>query len=465
MNKKFLIAGLAGLGAAGTFCSSEPGNQDNQNGHEPEPDKQPNIVIIYTDDMGVGDLSFLNDGWVKTPNIDKLASQGIVFKNYYSAAPVSSPSRVGVTTGMFPLHWGINTFLQTKAGNAACEQRDFLDSSAPSMARTLKSAGYKTGHFGKWHMGGGRDVKNAPQITQYGFDEYVSTWESPDPAEELTATNWIWSPKDDVKRWNRTAYFVDKTLDFMESNKDQPCFVNLWPDDVHSPFVPDAESQELEDSERNTIPYFTRVLTEFDTQIGRFMDELEKRGLADNTIVIFTSDNGPGPSFKQVRANNLRGMKNSLYEGGILMPFIVRWPAKIPAGKVDNSTVLSALDLFPSLCAIAGADMPSGPGFDGEDLSGALLGKPAKRTTDLMWDFGRNDNFGKPGEVYQRSPSLAIRRGNWKLLVKADGTGAELYDLSLDPKETSNRAELYPAMTEQMKEAVLSWYATRPELQ
>lgn len=162
-------------------------------------------MIIYTDDMGIGDLSCTSTGWIETPAIDRLASQGLVLNSYYTSAPVSSPSRVGLTTGMFPMEWGINTYLQSRKGNAACEQADYLTAAAPSMARILRDAGYATGHFGKWHMGGGRDVKDAPSIPSFGFDEYCSTWESPDPAPELTATNWIWSDKDDVKRWNRTA--------------------------------------------------------------------------------------------------------------------------------------------------------------------------------------------------------------------------------------------------------------------
>jgi arylsulfatase A-like enzyme len=464
MNVKIFMAGMAGL--SGVFCGNESqeiaGNGNTDVKLNPKDQEQPDIVIIYTDDMGVGDLSCLNNGWVSTPNIDRLAAEGIVMEKYYSAAPVSSPSRVGITTGMFPLHWGINTFLQTKAGNKAAEQRDFLDASAPTLARVLKEAGYKTGHFGKWHMGGGRDVDDAPSITTYGFDEYASTWESPDPHPELTATNWIWSASDEVKRWNRTAWFVDKTLDFMERHRDEPCFVNLWPDDMHTPWVPDADSQELEDKERNTKPYFRRVLTEYDKQIGRFLDELDRRGMSENTIVIFTSDNGPAPSFQQVRANELRGMKNSLYEGGILMPMIVRWPAKIPAGKVDNSTVMCSVDLLPSLAAIAEAELPKDVVLSGEDLSGALLGKPQERTGDLMWDFGRNDSYGRPGDVYHRSPSLAIRRDNWKLLVKTDGSGAELYDIGSDPKETNNLVQSYPALAGELTAKVLEWYDGRP---
>ena len=256
MNNRTILTGLLGAGTVASATAQTPAKTKAQT-----PQGRPNIVIIYTDDMGIGDLSCTSTGWIETPAIDRLASQGLVLNSYYTSAPVSSPSRVGLTTGMFPMEWGINTYLQSRKGNAACEQADYLTAAAPSMARILRDAGYATGHFGKWHMGGGRDVKDAPSIPSFGFDEYCSTWESPDPAPELTATNWIWSDKDDVKRWNRTGYFVDKTLDFLVRHKDKPCFVNLWPDDMHTPWVPDEESQHKQ-KDWNSQPNFSEVLAE-----------------------------------------------------------------------------------------------------------------------------------------------------------------------------------------------------------
>ena len=152
---------------------------------------KPNVVVIYVDDMGIGDIGCYGGKFVPTPNIDKIAQDGLLFNQYYSSAPVSSPSRCGLTTGKFPIEVGINTFLNNKASNKKCEQRNFLSDKNPSMARAFQSAGYATGHIGKWHMGGGRDVHNAPSIKNYGFDEYISTYESPDPEPAITATNWI----------------------------------------------------------------------------------------------------------------------------------------------------------------------------------------------------------------------------------------------------------------------------------
>jgi len=422
--------------------------------------ERPNIVFILTDDMGYGDIGCNGGTFTPTPNIDSLARSGIRFTHYYSASPICSPSRAGCTTGMYPARWKLTSFLQTRAGNRDCEQADFLAAGAPSMARTLKSAGYATGHFGKWHMGGGRDVSNAPPITAYGFDEYASTWESPDPHPDITGSNWIWSPQDTVKRWNRTAFFVDKTLDFLRRHKDQPCYVNVWPDDTHTPWVPADDKPLRAESPDN----FRRVLAEYDRQIGRLIGGLKELRIDTKTLVIFTSDNGPMPSFKGERAGGLRGTKMSLYEGGIRMPCIVQWPGHALAGHTDEQTLWSAVDLFPSLCAVTGTPLPKDNAFDGEDVSQAWFGQPIKRTKPLFWEYGRNNVSFKYPHGRDRSPNLAIRDGKWKLLLQADGTGAELYDLAADPNETTNLAAVNPAELKRLSESVLQWRRALPHL-
>lgn len=419
---------------------------------------KPNVVIIYIDDMGIGDIGCYGGKFVATPNIDKLAQEGLLFNQYYSAAPVSSASRCGLLTGMFPIKNGINTFLNDKASNRKCEQRNFLDDKAPSMARAFQNAGYATGHIGKWHLGGGRDVHEAPSIKKYGFDEYISTYESPDPDPLITATKWIWSNQDSIKRWKRTEYFVDKSLDFIKRHKDKPFFLNLWPDDMHTPWVP--ESKQKENKSWETKQTFIPVLAEMDKQIGRFIKALDDMGLSENTIVIFTSDNGPAPSFQSARSAYLRGTKNSLYEGGIRMPFIIRYPKKVKHGQVNSLSVLSAVDLYPSLCTIAGIPMEKDYRGDGKNYAKVLLGKSeTKRKTDLMWDFGRNKHFNFPGNAYDKSPHLAIRSGKWKLLVNGDGSDTQLYDMEKDKYEKNNVAESYPELAAKLSEKVCKWYA------
>jgi len=424
--------------------------------------KKPNIIVILTDDMGFGDIGCYGGNFAPTPNLDRMAKEGIRFTKYYSASPICSPSRTGILTGMAPARWNITSYLQTKDGNRKCEQADFLSASAPTMARILKTAGYATGHFGKWHMGGGRDVTEAPGFGAYGFDEHSSTWESPDPDPLLTATDWIWSAKDSIKRWDRTAYFVDRTLDFLKRHKDQPCFVNLWPDDVHTPWVPSQERFGTYPNGPEEERKFRAVLDEYDCQMGRLFEGLKKLGIDEITLVIFTSDNGPLPSFKGSRSGNFRGSKLSLYEGGTRMPFIVRWPGHIPAEKTDQQSVLSANDLLPSLCTVAGAKLPEGFAFDGKDKSKVLMGRPTNESRTLYWEYGRNNSsFALPKER-DRSPNLAIREGDWKFLINFDGTGAELYNLKTDCNETTNLVSENPQLAEKLKIKLLKWRNSMP---
>jgi arylsulfatase A-like enzyme len=416
---------------------------------------KPHIVFILTDDLGAGDVGCYGGTIAPTPNIDRLAREGSRFTRYYSAAPICSPSRAGLITGQFPARWRITSFLQTRAANGACEQANFLDPTAPSLPRSLKNAGYATAHVGKWHLGGGRDVTDAPKFAAYGYDEGVGTYESPEPHPDITATEWVWSPRDKVKRWNRTSFFVDRTLDFITRHKDQPCFVNLWLDDPHTPWVPEPkEGEQLPPG--NTRAKLMRVLEENDLQIGRLMD-----GLPANTLVIYTSDNGALPTLKGERTLGLRGSKLSLYEGGIRLPFIARWPGKVPAGRVDETTVLAAVDILPTLCAITGAT--SDVSSDGEDLSAALFGTATQRAKPLFWEYGRNTkSFTYPEDARHRSPNVAIRDEKWKLLANADGSGVELYDIIADANETKNLQSDEPEVTRRLREALLIWRRSLP---
>jgi arylsulfatase A-like enzyme len=427
---------------------------------------KPNVIIILTDDMGFSDISSFGGNFVPTPNIDRITRSGMKLTQYYSAAPICSPSRAGMLTGMNPARWNFSTYLDNKKHNKDAEQADFLDPSAPSMARVFKNAGYATGHFGKWHMGGGRDVKNAPGFENYGIDEHASTYESPDPDPLITATDWIWSPEDSIKRWDRTKYFVDKTLDFMQRHRGQPCFVNLWPDDVHTPWVPRAGEEYAGKFPMNPEEEkaFKLVLKEYDVQMGRLLDGLKQMGLDKNTIIIFTSDNGPLPSFKGSRAAGLRGSKLSLYEGGIRMPFAISWPDHIKASLVDDKSEVSATDLMPTLTAMAGVRMPDGYKGDGMDRSGVFYGKPSLRKKDMFWEYGRNDIAFKYPKGRDKSPNLAVRSGEWKLLMNRDGSDVQLFNIIKDRNEISNVASKYPETVSKLKSKLLAWCKSLPKL-
>lgn len=268
--------------------------------------------MVLADDLGPGDLGCWGGTVAETPNIDRLAKEGTRFTRYYAASPICSPSRCGPITGQFPGRWKLTSYLQTKAGNRGCGQADHLDPEAPSVARALKAAGYETARFGKWHLGGGRDVADAPKFAASGFDEHVGTWESPEPHPDVTAGDWIWSPKDKVKRWERTGFYVDQALDFLARHKDHaPCFVNVWLDDPHTPWVPDARAGKGQE----TAAALAEVLAENDRQVGRLLAGVKKLGADRDTLVVFASDNGPLPTLGGKRSGGLRGCKLRLYEG------------------------------------------------------------------------------------------------------------------------------------------------------
>ncbi|MRG43926.1 sulfatase-like hydrolase/transferase [Chitinophaga sp. SYP-B3965] len=427
---------------------------------------KPNIIFILTDDMGFGDIGCFGGEFIPTPNIDRLAQSGLMLTQYYSAAPICSPSRAGFLTGMYPARWNFSTYLDNRKHNRNAQQADFLDPGAPSIARFFKDAGYATGHFGKWHMGGGRDVTDAPGFEKYGFDEHISTYESPDPDPLITATNWIWSDKDSIRRWNRTKYFVDKTLDFLERHKGQPCYINLWPDDVHTPWVPNPD-----DSYNGAFPRnkeeetaFKLVLKEYDKQIGRLLDGLKEKGLDENTIVIFTSDNGPLPNFRSSRSGGMRGSKLSLYEGGVRMPYIISWPGHIKAGAVNQTSEVVSIDLLPSLAKMAGVRLPGSYKGDGKDRSGVFLGKASSRNLDMYWEYGRNNIAFSYPKMPNKSPSLAIRSGNWKFLMNSDGTDMELYDIVKDKNEKTNLAGKHLKEVKVLKEKLGNWWVSLPRL-
>ena len=217
---------------------------------------------------------------------------------------------------------------------------------------------------------------------------------------------------------------------------------------------------------KGALQIYYSAVTDADRQLGRLFDKLGELGLADNTIVIFTSDNGPedihvgNASHSGVgSAGPFRGRKRSLYEGGVRMPFLVRWPQKIPAGRVDDSTVMSGVDMLPTICALAGVQSPKDWKLDGVDMSGTLKGSPAHRAKPLMWDF----RYGVAGDTLNRSPMLAIRDGDWKLLMNPDRSRVELYDIPHDSSELNNVADRHPDVVGKLSDALLKWFKSLPE--
>ncbi len=426
---------------------------------------KPNVVVVLVDDFGWGDPSCYGNRMAKTPNLDRMAAEGVRFTQGYVAAPICSPSRCGVITGQFPARWKITSFLQTKAGNRACGMADFLDPSAPSLPRVLKAAGYATAHVGKWHLGGGRDVTDAPKFAAYGYDLGLGTYESPEPAAALGLKTVPWGDQaklepGQVPRHDRSRWMVDQALDFLKENAGKPCFVNLWLDDTHTPFVPSEEGLKAAKGPDDTDQRarYKAVLAEADRQVGRLLDRLK----GTNTLVVLLGDNGASPPFERERVGGLRGQKLSLYEGGVRVPFVAWWPGTVKPA-VNETTVVAAVDLLPTLAGLCGAALPKDYAPDGEDLGAALKGQAPKRSKPLFWEYGRNDtSFAYPKDAKHRSPNVAVRDGDWKLLVNADGTGAELYDLAADRAEEKNRAAAEPAVAKRLTEAAVRWRKSLP---
>lgn len=438
---------------------------------------RPNLLVVLVDDLGYGDFSCYGNTRTKTANIDRLAQEGLRFTQFYVNSPICSPSRCALITGQYPARWKITSYIDNRALNEQRGMAQFLDPKAPTLARSLSRAGYATGHFGKWHLGGGRDVGEAPLISEYGFDRSLTQFEglgdrvlplldahdgTPAPkmplgiaSEKLGRGTVTWQDRCQV-----TRSFVERAVDFMkQSERDgKPFYVNVWPDDVHSPFFPPAELRG--DGSKSAL--YQGVLANMDRQLGVLFDYVRQSPtLSKNTVIVLLSDNGPEAGAGT--APGLRGSKGQLYEGGVREPLIVWSPALIPAAKqgtANETTVLSSVDLVPSLLHLTGTRGEEGVGADGVDLSDTLIGKAsATRTKPLFWKRPPD----RPGPPRNPLPDLAVRDRNWKLLVMADGSQAQLYDLASDRAESRNVGAEHPDVAERLRKAVLDWNATLPK--
>ncbi len=429
----------------------------------------PNIVLVFIDDMGWSDWSCFGNQDASTPNIDQMAAEGIAFEQFYVNSPICSPSRVAISTGQYPQRWGITSYLAFRKGNKERGLENWLDPQAPMLARSLKEAGYRTGHFGKWHMGGQRDVTEAPPITDYGFDTSLTNFEGMGP-KLLPLTmepGWqkpgkIWAdaeilggPVTWMQRSAITGGFVKEALAFMKNAvaDNKPFYINVWPDDVHSPYFPPVEK--WGETKRDL---YLAVLEEMDRQFAPLFNYLRtNEELCNNTLVLICSDNGP--ELGAGHAGHLKGYKTHLYEGGIRSPLIVWGPGLIfegAAGIRNNTSVLAAIDLVPSLLNLGGADGPTPVSYDGEDLLSTLLGREeASRKAPIYFSRppDRKNYYG-----FENLPDLAVRDGQWKLLCDYDGTRPQLYNLDTDPGESSNVADENPDIAKELTKKTLDWW-------
>jgi len=435
---------------------------------------RPNIVMIFIDDMGWGDFSCFGNNAAQTPNIDRMAAEGIRFEQFYVNSPICSPSRCALTTGQYPQRWRIHSFLNNRADNERRGCAQWLDLKAPTLARVLQQNGYTTGHFGKWHLGGQRDVDDAPPITAYGFDKSLTNFEGMGPKllpltmkPGDTEPGKIWAdaerlgkPVTWMQRSTITTGFIDAALPFIDKADaaKKPFFVNLWPDDVHGPWWP--PTHKWADDKRGR---YLAVLEEMDRQFGKLFDHLRTNPeLRDNTLLLICSDNGPEPGAGS--AGPFRGSKTTLYEGGTRSPLIVWGPgliSKANTGIVNKTSVFAAFDLAPSLLSIAKIEAKD-IAFDGEDISPALLGQnDVSRIAPIFWRRPP-DRKTAGDKLPERLPDLAMRGGHWKFLCDYDGSQPQLYDLANDRSETTNVALKHADIVARMTQALLSWHQSLP---
>jgi N-acetylgalactosamine-6-sulfatase len=447
-------------------------------GVQADGNRRPNFIFILTDDQGWGDAGFAGHPYVRTPALDRLKREGTWLQQFYVAATVCSPSRTAFMTGQYPARHAIHGHLSTPEQNAARAMPNWLDPAVPMLPRLLQGAGYATAHFGKWHLGHG---PGAPTPTEYGFDvSRVVNGNGPSLGDESAEPYF---------RARSTALIIDETIAFMRANRERPFFVNAWTLLPHAKLNPTAEQlsgyaglQPRSDdpafggwmqkylgrakSLPDQMQVFCASLTDLDTQVGRLLDALDELGLAENTVVFYSSDNGP-EDYRVGNAANagvgsagmLRGRKRSMYEGGIRTFGLVRWPGHVPAGRVDGVSVTGGVDLLPTVCGLAGVEVPAEQKGDGEDVSDIWLGAERARGVPLYWEW----LFGVQGAADgYLPPPLAMRYGDWKLFADHRGERLQLFNIVADPSEQRDVLAEQPVLAEYLQKRLLAWSSGLP---
>ena len=423
--------------------------------------KKPNIVFLLADDLGGADLRCYGHPYSRTPNIDSLAKDGTRFTQFYATGATCCPTRTGLMTSKFPA-----TYATYPADGGFAEH--------VTVTELLKKQGYATGHFGKWHIG------SETKAGTYGIDAIGTDKEGeikPGGGKKKKAAD----------ERGRDAHIYDDAIKFIEANKGGPFYVNVWGHIAHSKVDP-VESlvkrwSDLKVKDSDFPPQMRLKFDEvrkaggdvddgmrryladvesLDDAVGRLLKRLDELGLRENTIVVFNTDQGAdmtkasegGTRFNQMGYNGPhRGGKHTHLEGGVRVPWIVRWPGHVPAGRTDEQSVISGVDFLPTLCAITGAKIDANR-IDGEDASAAWFGKgPHVRTKPLLW------KTSSPGsEAY-------IRESQWKLRypTRKNGGDLELYDILADPAEAKDLVQQHPDIVKRLSAKVEAWVASLPK--
>jgi len=422
--------------------------------------RKPNVIFINMDDLGWKDVAFMGSKFYETPNIDKLASEGMVFTNAYANAANCAPSRACVMSGQYGPRHGVYTVASSARGNAKTRKlipirnRTDLPDANVTIAEALKTSGYVCATMGKWHLG-------ADPTTQ-GFDVNVAGGKAGHPRSYFSPYRNARLP-DGPKGEHLPHRLTTEAIEFVEANKARPFFLYLPYFSVHTPLQGKKEIV-AKYAKKGRVggqghATYAAMIESADTNIGRLMKKVDELGLTKNTVVIFTSDNGG-----VVRISSqapLRAGKGSYYEGGIREPLIVRWPAKIKAGSKCDTPVIG-IDFYPTIIAMTGTKKPKDKILDGESLMPLLTQTGELKERALFWHFpiylqGSGKDDGGRDPLFRTRPGCVVRLGGWKLHEYFEDGGLELYNLTDDLGERNNLAQKKPEKAKELHEVMLRW--------
>ncbi|MDP0492411.1 MAG: sulfatase-like hydrolase/transferase [Verrucomicrobiota bacterium JB023] len=405
-------------------------------------DDRPNIVVVVADDMGWGDSATYGHEIIQTPNMDKLASQGVQLMQCYSAAGVCSPSRSAILTGRTPYRNGVWRHL---SGNGPSHLRE----SEITYPEVLQEEGYETCHVGKWHLLS-RQQFNQPEFPQpgdHGYDYWMATHNNASPSHE-NPDNFVRNGEAVGETEGYSAQLVAaEAARWLKEirNPEKPFVLSVWFHEPHSPIATDSRFQKQYGDHENSL--YMGNITQLDHALGMVMDSLEKEGVADNTFLFFTSDNGPVPQFGG-DAGGLRGNKRSEYEGGIRVPGLVRWPGHIEAGTRSEVPVIGT-DIFTTVLSMLELPLPEDRTIDGANALPAFSGREVERAIPLFWRT----------HVSPPEQRVAMRVGDWKLVGDESLSTFQLYNVQSDWQEKANLADQHPERTKEMAEQLRALWA------
>ncbi len=435
-------------------------------------DDRPNIVLLLADDLGYGDLSCFGSPAVKTPNLDRLAKEGMKCTRFYAGSAVCSPTRASVLTGRYPLRFSITRHFN--------DRNAWLPESATTVAELLRDAGYNTAHIGKWHLGGlhvdeqGKRMDNQPGPRQHGFDFYQTQIEQQPLRGRMGRERTLFRQGGTVLLRNDQRiseddpyypkHFTDANGDFAVelieklSADEKPFFINLWWLVPHKPYEPAPEphwSSTAADGISDDQHRFRSMVGHMDAKVGQILKKLDDLGIADNTLILFTSDNGAA---YEGFIHELKGGKTDLHDGGIRVPMVVRWPAAIPAGQT-SAAFGHTNDLLPTFCEAAGVELPSDLPLDGLSLLPHMKGEKAPTTEARRTVFWQLNLYKSIQRHYPKPKPYATEvamRGNWKMLA-LDGKPVELFDIESDPNEQRSVLDDHPDLVDSLTAQLNEW--------